>query len=143
LAGQNEKQQEDDMKPVAFALISALFAAMAQQPAMSESAAPPVGKDEARAIAVDSYLYFYPLITMDVTRKQIINTMPGAGIGGPMNAFAHVRAFPSADMRTVIRPNFDTLYSYAWLDLTQEPMVLSVPDTGGRYYLMPLLDHVD
>ena len=101
----------------------------------------PITKDEAHAIGVDAYLYFYPLITMEVTRKQLTNQEPtSGGIGGPMNRFANVGAFPTADMRVVVRPNFDTLYSSGWLDLTKEPMVVSVPDTGGRYYLLPLLD---
>jgi hypothetical protein len=101
----------------------------------------PITKDEAHAIGVDAYLYFYPLITMDVTRKQLTNQEPTpGGIGGPMNRFANVGTFPTADMRVVVRPNFDTLYSSGWLDLTKEPIVVSVPDTGGRFYLLPMLD---
>jgi hypothetical protein len=97
-----------------------------------------ITEQEARAIATDAYIYFYPLVTMDVTRKQLINTQ--GGFGGPMNAFANVKAYPTADMKAVVRPNFDTLYSSAFLDLTKEPVVVSVPDTAGRYYLLPMLD---
>jgi len=96
---------------------------------------------EAHDIAVNAYLYFYSPVTMDLTRKQLTNVAPGKGsIGGPMNTFANVEAYPTADMRSVVRPNFDTLYSSAWLDLTKEPVVVSVPDTHGRYYLLPMLD---
>jgi len=100
-----------------------------------------ISPQEAHDIAVNAYLYFYSPVTMDLTRKQLINTAPGKGsIGGPMNTFANIDAYPAADMRTVVRPNFDTLYSSAWLDLTKEPVVVSVPDTHGRYYLLPMLD---
>ena len=57
-----------------------------------------------------------------------------------MNTFVNVPAYPTADMKVVVRPNFDTLYSSGWLDLTKEPVIVSVPDTGGRYYLLPMLD---
>jgi hypothetical protein len=98
-------------------------------------------EDEAHGIGVNAYLYFYPLITMDITRRQLTNQEPGPGsIGGPMNRFANIDAFPAADMRVVVRPNFDTLYSSGWLDLTKEPVVVSAPDTNGRYYLLPMLD---
>ncbi len=97
--------------------------------------------EEARTIAQEAYVYFYPLVTMDVTRRQLTNVEAGTSeIGGPMNTFVNVQAFPSADMRAVVRPNFDTLYSSAWLDLTTGPLVVSAPDTSGRFYLLPMLD---
>jgi hypothetical protein len=92
-------------------------------------------------IAANAYLYFYPLITMDLTRLQATNIAPGkALLRGPANTFSNAPAFPPADFKVVVRPNFDTLYSSAWLDMTKEPMVVSVPDTNGRYYLLPMLD---
>ena len=99
-----------------------------------------VTEQEAQSIARDAYIYFYPLVTMDVTRKQLTNVEPGKGIGAPMNMLFNVPTFPAADMKQVVRPNFDTLYSFGYVDLTKEPMVVSVPDTGGRYYLLPMLD---
>ena len=100
-----------------------------------------ISEEEAHSIGVRAYIYFYSLITMDVTRKQLSNVEPGkASIGGPMNMFNNIPEFPTADIRVVVRPNFDTLYSSAWLDLTKEPVIVSVPDTGGRYYLIPMLD---
>jgi hypothetical protein len=111
------------------------------QPAAQVRAQEPITEQDAHAIGVDAYLYFYPLITMDLTRKQSTNIEPGKEIAkGPMNMFVNVPAYPPADLRLVVRPNFDTLYSPAWLDLTQEPMVVSAPDTNGRYYLLPMLD---
>jgi hypothetical protein len=104
-------------------------------------AATAVTEQEAHAIGVDAYIYLYPLVTMDLTRKQSTNIEAGKEIAkGPMNMFVNVPEYPPATFRTVVRPNFDTLYSIAWLDLTKEPMIVSVPDTGGRYYLLPMLD---
>jgi len=92
-------------------------------------------------IAQEAYIYLYPLILMDVTRKQLINLDPKVSpIGGAANTFTHVRAFPTAEMRAIVRPNFDTLYSSAWLDLTDGPVVVSTSDTGGRYFLLPMID---
>lgn len=95
----------------------------------------------AAEIAVEAYVYCYPLVLMDVTRRVITNVPPGIKDGfGPENKFLHMRAFPDANFREVVRPNFDTLYSCAWLDLSSEPMIISAPDTNGRYYLLPTLD---
>ena len=125
---------------VSIVLVFLLVGVMAVQPVAAQQASK-VSEEEAHAIGVHAYVYFYSLITMDVTRKQLTNVEPGKGsIGGPMNMFNNIPAFPTADMRVVVRPNFDTLYSSAWLDLTREPVIVSVPDTGGRYYLLPMLD---
>ena len=102
--------------------------------AYAQGAPPAITEAEAHAIGVDAYVYFYSLVTMDVTRKQFTNFEPGKVPGrGPMNMFNNVPAYPPADDRGVVRPNFDTLYSVAYLDMTKEPVVVSVPDTNGRY----------
>jgi hypothetical protein len=109
--------------------------------ALPANAQAPITEQEAHAIGVDAYVYLYPLVTMDITRKQATNIEPGKVFGrGPMNMFVNVPAYPPADFRDVVRSNFDTLYSVAWVDIAKEPMVVSVPDTGGRYYLLPMLD---
>jgi hypothetical protein len=110
-------------------------------PAMAQTGSTAITEQEAQAIAVDAYVYLYPLVTMDVTRRQFTNIEPGKELGkGPMNMFHNVPEYPPADFKGVVRPNFDTLYSIAYLDVTKEPMVVSVPDTNGRYYLLPMLD---
>src|SRR5262249_14132929 len=110
-------------------------------PATAQGAQPAITEQEAQAIGIDAYVYLYPLVTMDVTRKQFTNVEPGKEPGrGPMNMFNNMPSYPPADLKIVVRPNFDTLYSVAYLDMTKEPMVVSVPDTNGRYYLLPMLD---
>lgn len=98
-------------------------------------------EQQAADIAVEAYIYLYPLVLMETTRRQSTNIEAGKVIGrAPVNEFCHVRMYPPADFKDVVRPNFDTLYSVAWLDLSSEPVVVTIPDTKGRYYLLPMLD---
>jgi hypothetical protein len=100
-----------------------------------------ITEQEAHAIGVDAYLYFYPLVIMDITRRVGTNVPPGVQQGfGPANMFNSFTAYPTADFKAVVRPNFDTLYSIAFLDMTTESVIVSAPDTSGRYYLLPMLD---
>jgi hypothetical protein len=124
----------------ALATLAALLCAQGFS-ASTARAAEPISEQEAHAIGVDAYIYFYPLLSMDITRKQFTNIEPGKALGkGPMNMFVNVPEYPPADFKGVVRSNFDTLYSIAWLDLTKEPLIVSAPDTNGRYYLLPMLD---
>ncbi len=59
----------------------------------SRAAAEPASEQDAHAIGVEAYLYFYPLVTMDLTRKQLTNVAKPEGFEAPMNAFASVPAF--------------------------------------------------
>jgi len=123
---------------IALGYIAALFALPFFTAAHAQSKLSPA---DARAIAVNAYLYFYPLLSMELSRIHFSNIGPGKEFGkGPMNTFVNIKEYPPGDFKGVVRVNFDTLYSVAWLDLTNGPLVISAPDTDGRYYLLPMLD---
>ena len=90
--------------------------------------------------AIEAYIYGYPLVTMEMTRRVMTNAAKPEGLRGPMGQFANAREYPTAAFKDVTAPNADTLYSSAWLDLSKEPYILQLPDEHGRYYLMPMLD---
>jgi hypothetical protein len=100
---------------------------------------PDLTLDEAHALATEAVVFGYPLVLMDVSRAVLENSSrPGTG-RGRANVFTHARAFPDASSTAVVTPNADTLYSTAWLDLTAGPVLLRVPPSPGRYYLLPML----
>ncbi len=90
--------------------------------------------------AMDAYIYGYPLVLMEVTKEAMTNVPKATESKAPINQFANMQTFPDPSFHNVVSPNADTLYSSAWLNLLKEPIVLSVPDTGDRYYLLPLMD---
>jgi hypothetical protein len=123
---------------VAGAMAVVVLVAMPSRVSSQASAHPPlsVSADEAREIAVEAYMYAYPLVISELTRRVSV----GNSRGTPMNQFVHRRAFPDASFTAVVRPNADTLYSILWFDLSKEPLVIIVPDSGGRYYVLQMLD---
>src|SRR5262245_945084 len=91
-------------------------------------------------LATDAYVYGYPLVTMEMTRRVMTNMATVEGTRGPMGQFIKLRQYPDASFRDVTAPNADTLYTTAWLDVGNEPWVLSIPDMKDRYFLFPMLD---
>jgi hypothetical protein len=108
--------------------------------AQSSPASGALSADEAAQIATDAYIYGYPLITVDMTRRIVTNVAAPVGLHAPMGQLVSAREYPTAAFKDVTAPNADTLYSSAFLDLSNEPYILSLPDAHGRYYLFPMLD---
>ena len=88
---------------------------------------------------VQAYIFGFPMVVMDLTREASLAETPGE-ITAPMNQFGVMSKYPDASFRAVPRTGLDTLFACAWADLEKEPLVLSVPDTGGRYYVIALFD---
>ena len=99
----------------------------------------PEGLDEF-ASAVEAYIYAYPLVTMEITRRVITNVAETEGTRGPMGHIIKLRRYPDAKFRDVTAPNADTLYTTAFFDVGDEPWVVSLPDLNDRYALFPMLD---
>ncbi|MBN9691875.1 MAG: DUF1254 domain-containing protein [Verrucomicrobia bacterium] len=95
---------------------------------------------EAVPDGIDAYVYGYPLVTMEMTRRVMTNVREPNGSRAPMGQFVRMREYPDASFRDVTAPNADTLYTTAFIDVGKEPWVLSLPDAKGRYYLFPMLD---
>ena len=95
---------------------------------------------EAREISKNGFLFGVPVVYIDLSAEVGSNVPEPQGRRSPRNQFAHYRDFPDASSREVVGPNRDTLYSFAWIDLSAEPLVLSVPEMGDRYWSMMVLD---
>jgi hypothetical protein len=112
------------------------FVVLASAPTAAQAQ---VDEKQAAEIAVEAYVYGYPLVTIEMTRRVMTNVAESQALRAPMGQFANAREYPTAAFKDVTAPNADTLYSSAWLDVSKEPYVLSLPDEDDRYYLMPML----
>lgn len=94
----------------------------------------PVLGQQAFDIGTEAYIYGYPLVTMEMTRRVMTNTARPDGTHAPMGQFRNLATYPDASFHEVIAPNADTLYSIAWLDLSKEPYVLSIISHRRTWY---------
>ncbi|MEQ8433809.1 MAG: DUF1254 domain-containing protein [Oceanicaulis sp.] len=85
--------------------------------------------------AGEAYIFGFPLVLMDETRAATLDRQ-----GASQNQLVHVRTLPGYGDEAVVRPNRDTLYSLAWLDLSAGPVELVWPQTSGRYWLFQVMD---
>jgi len=120
------------------AVVSSALLIFAAGPVSAQPAAK-LGEAEALQLGIEAYIYGYPLVTMEHTKRSLTNVAAPTGNLAPVGQFAKLRQYPTPADKQVTAPNADTLYTLAWLDLAKEPWVLSIPDMKGRYYLMPML----
>lgn len=92
------------------------------------------------SIAAQGYIYGFPLVLMGETLNGLTGPERVCGLGTDLNTFAHVLERPDASFKAVVRPNVDTLYSSAMLNLADGPQLLYMPPVKDRYVLMALLD---
>jgi hypothetical protein len=124
---------------LAMTIAVAIFCVLKEQAYSTPQKAPEPSEQELASIAMEAYIYGYPLVTMEVTRRVSTNVTKPEGTKAPMGTFAKLRNYPPADDHTVTAPNADTLYTITWLDVSKEPWILTIPDMNDRYYLMPML----
>ncbi len=128
------------MKTTFIKSVACTFAMLLALPFASAQAASSVSVQEVQQIAEDAYIYGYPLITMEMTRRVMTNVSEPDGKRAPMGHLLKYRSYPTAEFKDVTAPNADTLYTTAWIDVGNEPWILSLPDANDRYYLFPMLD---
>lgn len=97
--------------------------------------------DRGYTLGLEAYKYGLPLVVMNKTfRAQTSIDVPNGRGFGPVNRFNHVRNLATAEDRSVVAPNHDTLYSIAWVDLSDQPQVIHVPRVSKkRYFVLPLM----
>ncbi|HWR94415.1 MAG TPA: DUF1254 domain-containing protein [Flavobacterium sp.] len=96
-------------------------------------------KNTKQDLVREAYIYGYPLITMDLVRKQETNVAFPDDSHAPMGQLIKMRTYPAVDNHTAAAPNAETLYTMVWYDLSKEPWIFSIPEIDNRYYIMPML----
>jgi hypothetical protein len=98
-------------------------------------------REEARDIAVDAYVYAYPLVLMEVTRRSALAYGGSRDEGqAAVNRIWNEPKYRTASFRSVPYPEADVMYSSMWFDVSREPLLVHIPDPRGRYVMFPILD---
>jgi hypothetical protein len=102
--------------------------------------AEPLSPEAARATAEDAYVFAYPMLENYRTFLGALRAKGTPFYIGAFNVLVHDDRLLGPEVENIVRPNNDTLYSKAVLDLRAEPVVLSVPEEPHRYYSFQLID---
>lgn len=119
-----------------------LAAGLLAGPAAAEGKLTPeqVREQQAFAIGTQAYVWGYPLIVTEKTRQKLTSVSEAQTQKAPTNQLAKAKQLLGPDYNAVQSPNNDTIYTYAWLDLSEQPVILEVPDFDGRFYTFQFVD---
>ena len=92
-----------------------LFRRPRRVPVMPVQPSGPVTEKEALETGIEAYIYGYPLVTMEMTRRVMTNVEKPEATRAPMGNLLRARSYPDAKYRDVTAPNADTLYTTAWI----------------------------
>lgn len=127
------------MKKILASLLAAFTLFTSGVPSTAPAATVPLDTDTVWELVSEAYVYAFPLVLTDATKTVSTNTDATMTGRAPVNQFNHTRSLANASFRTVVTPNVDTIYSQAWLDLSEEPMIFVMPETD-RFCNIQLLD---
>ena len=89
-----------------------------EEPAALEQLQSEKDETELWALAEEAYIFSYPLVLMEMTARTL-----------PANTLVHARTLATAEYKSVVTMNVDTCYTQIMLDIKDEPIILTLPET--------------
>ncbi|WP_120352806.1 DUF1254 domain-containing protein [Synechococcus sp. Ace-Pa] len=114
-------------------------------PEIASTAAPSIAGDglttkQFKAIAEEGFIYGLPLVMNYAVMYEYAVDKAGSQFKAPFNQIRNIPRVYTYRDTAVVTANSDTPYSFVWLDLRAEPMVISIPAVKDRYYSVMLTD---
>ncbi|NOQ92881.1 MAG: DUF1254 domain-containing protein, partial [Flavobacteriaceae bacterium] len=122
-------------------LISVLFTISACSNANQKKKTEEITTEQVKNIAKDAYIFAYP--TLEVYKTMYVQAInkKNPAYKGEINQFHHMTKLLDADFTAITAPNNDTYYSFLWMDLSTEPLVVTIPAIPkDRYYVLQMED---